>query len=249
MNEIQFIKVQNDIKFKRKALTIFFVLFSCATLSYVFKGHLLILLAYLQKKSDTNEFHLVMTILFTFVSLPIVWAGYSVCILTCALIFSFFHGFVLVVIYTFTGMTFSFFVCRYLLRDWSNKFIHNMAYIKVISSIVESDEKGFRVIFLSRLVPIPFGITNCVFSSTKIKYEKFILASSLGLIPSQLVMCYIGSSIKSLTDESNDTTYRLTLIIFFVQLSIAVGLMYYVLNMAKNELDLHLNSKVDTVQI
>ena len=62
-------------------------------------------------------------------------------------------------------------------------------------------------------------------------------------------MCYIGSSIKSLTDESNDTTYRLTLIIFVVQLSIAVGLMYYVLNMAKNELDLHLNSKVDTVQI
>ena len=146
-------------------------------------------------------------------------------------------------------MTLSFFVCRYLLRDWSSKFIHNMTYIKVISSIVESDEKGFRVIFLSRLVPIPFGITNCVFSSTKIKYEKFILASSLGLIPSQLVMCYIGSSIKSLTDESNDTTYRLTLIIFVVQLSIAVGLMYYVLNMAKNELDLHLNSKVDTVQI
>lgn len=249
MNEIKFVKVQNEIKIKWKTLTLIFVLVSCLALSYLFKGYLVALLAYLQKKSDKNEFHLVMTIIFAFVSLPIVWAGYSACVLTCAIIFSFFHGFVLVVIYSFIGMTISFIACRYVLRDWSNKFIHNMAYIKVISSMVESDEKGFRVILCSRLVPIPFGITNCVFSSTKVNYEKFILASSIGLMPSQLVMCYIGSTIKSLTDESNETTYTLTLIIFVVQLSIAVGLMYHMLNLAKNELGLNLNSRVETVQI
>ncbi len=249
MNETQFVKVPNEINFKRKILTLLCVLLTCLALSIVFKEYLLLFLAYLQNKSDKNEFHLVMTLVFYFISLPIVWAGYSVCVLTCGLIFSFSHGFVLVVIYTFIGMTLSFFTCRYVIHDWSQKNFHNMAYIKVLSSMVESDQKGFRIIFLSRLIPIPFGITNCVFSTSKVKYEKYILASSMGLVPSQIVMCYIGSTVKSLTEESNETTYKLTSIVFIVQLSIAVGLMYYILNVARNELNLHIDPKNETTQV
>lgn len=67
------------------------------------------------------------------------------------------------------------------------------------------------------------------------------MASIVGLMPTQLILCYIGSTLKSMSDVlSNDSTARTASFVFIVQLIIAIAAMYYILNAAKKELDKHI---------
>ena len=215
----------------------------------VFKEHLMQLLTYMENKSRTNmvESQLLMLLLFACVSLPIFW-GYSACMFTCGFIYSFLYGFLLVVFYSTIGMSFSFFVCRYALHNWAQNHVNQLAYLKAISSIIESDEKGVRVIFLTRLIPIPFGIANAMFSVTNVKFYKYIVSSIVGIMPVQLIFCYMGSTVKSMKDAMvSGSTVRTASFVFILQISLAICIMYYVLNTAKKELDKHLNAMTDVV--
>ena len=247
------LKIQfNTQFFKAKGLSCIWILSClaiCVLVTIFFKQNLISLLAYLETKSNTNlfEFHAIMLILFACVSLPILW-GYSACVFTCAFIYSFSKGFVLVVLYSGVGMTFSFFVCRYWLKDWAQKYVNKIDHLKAISSIIESNENGLKVLVLTRLIPIPFGFTNAMFSITDVKFHKFFITSLFGIMPSQMIFCYMGTTVKSLTEVLvSESTVRMASLVFLFQLSIAACVMYYILNAAKKELDKHLNNQIDCI--
>lgn len=66
----------------------------------------------------------------------------------------------------------------------------------------------------------------------------------MGLVPTQLILCYIGSTLKSMSDVlSNDSTARTASFVFVVQLIVAFAAMYYILNAAKKELDKHISGE------
>jgi hypothetical protein len=86
----------------------YFGLLSCLVtlvLAFLFKDYLVTILSYLEAKSSSNliEFHLILLLLYVGVSLPILW-GYLICILICSYVYSFFNGFLLVVLYSALGM-------------------------------------------------------------------------------------------------------------------------------------------------
>ena len=236
-------------KFKIKNFS-FFGFFTCIAtlvLAFLFKDYLIYLLNYLELKSNSNivEFHFILLSLFICVSLPILW-GYLICVLICSFVYTFFIGFIMVVFYSSIGMTCSFFICRYTFYECAHQRVNDMAYLKAISSVIESSEKGFKIIVLSRLMPIPFGLVNTLFSVTDVRFKNYLFASIIGLVPSQLLLCYTGSMLRSMSDVlSNESTAKTASLVFFFQVLIAIGVMYYILNSAKNELDKHLINKIN----
>jgi uncharacterized membrane protein YdjX (TVP38/TMEM64 family) len=145
------------------------------------------------------------------------------------------------VAYSAFGMAASFYICRYTFYDCAHQRVNSVPYLKAIITVIESNEKGFKVIFLSRLMPIPFGLANTVFSVTDVSIHKYLLASIIGLMPSQLILCYMGSMLKTMSDVlSDESTAKTATLVFVAQLFIAVGVMYYILNAAKSELDKHI---------
>lgn len=231
----------------KKFLSIGVLLAFIFCIGFVFKKNLAFLLEYLDSKSRTNilEFHLIFLTLFLSVSLPFLWA-YIICVLALSYLYTFLYGFVFVVFYSAIGMTFSFYVCRHVLYKCARQRIDKISYLLAISKLIEENEKGFRIIFLSRLTPIPFGLSNTLFALSGVNYRKFIIASFTGLIPTQLILCYTGSKLKSMSDVMvNDRSAKTASFIFLVEIVIAISLMSYIINSARIELNRHLNIQKD----
>jgi protein maelstrom len=226
----------------------YFGLITCLAtliLAFLFKDHLIYLLSYLEEKSTKNiyEFHFILLLLFVAVSLPILW-GYLISVLISSYVYSFLYGFFFVVIYSMVGMSCSFYICRYMFYDCAQQRVLKVAYLRAINALIASQDKGFQIIFLSRLLPIPFGLANTLFAVTDVNFEKYMIASVVGLIPSQLILCYMGSTLKSMADVLvNEKTAKAAHFVFIVQLLMAVVIMYYILKAAKNELNKHLDEK------
>lgn len=241
----------NDLRSSKKKLSLknfsFVGLFTCLitlVLAFLFKDNFLLLLSYLDKISTKNlyEFHIILIILFICVSLPILW-GHMVCILICSYVFSFIHGFILVSVYSALGMIVAYFACRYAFYECAHQRVKHIAYLQAINSLLESKEKGFQIILLSRLMPLPFGLTNTLFSVTDVGFKKYMIASTIGLMPSELILCYMGSTLKSMSDVLvNEKTAKTAYLVFIVQLFIAAGVLYYILKAAKKEINKHLES-------
>ena len=238
--------MNNEIKkksFKKFSLFGFFTCLITFVLAFLFKDHLISFLTYLELMSTSNllEFNLVMLLLFICVSLPVLW-GYIICVLICSYVYSFFYGFLTVVLFSTCGMTCSYFICRYMFYDYANTSVQRFEYLKAVCAVIRSNDKGYKIVFLSRLMPVPFGLANAVFAVADVNLFKYILASVVGLMPSQLILCYIGSTFKSMSDVLvNQNTGRTATLVFLVQLVIAFGVMYYILKAAKIEINKHLN--------
>lgn len=91
-------------------------------------------------------------------------------------------------------------------------------------------------------MPLPFGLANALYAVTDVDFRIYILASVIGLIPSQLILCYMGSTLKSMSDVlANEKTAQTAYLVFIIQLLIAIIVLYYILNLAKMELEKHMN--------
>lgn len=95
---------------------------------------------------------------------------------------------------------------------------------------------GLKVVALSRLTPIPFGLQNAVFSITDVSLPNYLVASSVGLLPTQLLNSYLGTTLRTMEDviaEQSVSGYM----VFSLQIVISIGLMFYVVHRAQLELN------------
>lgn len=89
---------------------------------------------------------------------------------------------------------------------------------------------------LARLTPIPFGLQNAVFSITDVSLPNYLVASSVGLLPTQLLNSYLGTTLRTMEDviaEQSVSGY----FVFSLQIIISIGLMFYVVHRAQVELN------------
>lgn len=142
----------------------FFMLFSTFVLTIMTKEYLLNVLIILETKAHSNiiQFHIVLILLYILMSLPVL-SPYLVCILISSYVYGFFYGMPLVVFYTVIGMTFSFFICRYMFFDYAHTHIKSLNYLNAISSLIQSNEKGKYLNFT-----FFFSSKNCSISSRTI---------------------------------------------------------------------------------
>lgn len=74
-------------------------------------------------------------------------------------------------------------------------------YPKFRAVAVAIERSGFKIVLLLRLVPLlPFNMMNYLLSVTPVFLWEYALASWLGMMPITLVLVYVGTTLKDLSD-------------------------------------------------
>lgn len=152
--------------FSRKTVLTFSALSICC-LAFVifFRTHLFVFLNWLQE-APIWETLIVFVILFTVLAFPVA-LGYLVLNVAAGYLYGFWWGMLVVVVSVTLGFSVAFHVCRLFLRDWVMDYVRPSKVATALVRIVEGD-KGFKVIALARLTPVPFGIQNAILSVSSV---------------------------------------------------------------------------------
>lgn len=172
----------------------------CVVFIILCREYLVPFLDWLQKLPAVESI-VVFILLFTLVSFPMTF-GYIILNLAAGYLYGVIWGQVVVTTSVAAGMAFAFLVCRGCCQNLGHRWM-DMRSVKAIIKVVEGP-KGFRVIALTRLTPIPFGLQNAMFALTNVKFSTFILASVLGLFFTQLINTYMGSTLRNMHEVLAD---------------------------------------------
>ncbi|KAM4550278.1 transmembrane protein 64 [Fundulus diaphanus] len=168
------------------------------------------------------------------VSFPCGW-GYIVLNVAAGYLYGFVLGMGLVMVGVLIGTFVAHLVCKRLLSDWVLNKVGNSDQLSAVIRVVEGGS-GLKIVALARLTPIPFGLQNAVFSITDVSLPNYLVASSVGLLPTQLLNSYLGTTLRTMEDviaEQSISGY----FVFSLQIIISIGLMFYVVHRAQVELN------------
>ena len=107
------------------------------------------------------ESTVVFVFLFTLISFPF-GIGYIVLNMVAGYLYGFVRGQLVVMVSVTVGFTISFFFCRIWFQEYAQRIVTSNA-MQAIMRVVEG-KNGLKVIVLTRLTPIPFGLQNVLFS-------------------------------------------------------------------------------------
>ncbi|XP_012791501.2 transmembrane protein 64 [Sorex araneus] len=171
---------------------------------------------------------------FIVVSFPCGW-GYIVLNVAAGYLYGFVLGMGLMVVGVLIGTFIAHVVCKRLLTAWVAARIQSSEQLSAVIRVVEGGS-GLKVVALARLTPIPFGLQNAVFSITDLSLPNYLMASSVGLLPTQLLNSYLGTTLRTMEDVIAEQTLS-GYFVFCLQIIISIGLMFYVVHRAQVELN------------
>ncbi|KAK2193641.1 hypothetical protein NP493_11g14061 [Ridgeia piscesae] len=210
------------------------IAFICVFL-VVLRGYVKYVLLSLEE-TDLWVSFIVFSILFTVVSFPLTW-GYILLNIAAGYLYGLCLGVFVVMTCALCGLSIAHVIIRKFLAKCIMARINNHS-VRAIMRVIDSGH-GFRVVVLSRLTPIPFGLQNGLFAVSNITTSRYIMASMVGMFPSQGMHAYIGSTLRSMEEviSSSSGSSFTAYIIFIGQLLMAVALLTFVIRRAKVELN------------
>ncbi len=147
-------------------------------------------------------------------------------------------GTVIVSLSSTAGAALSFLLGRFVAQDWVAAKAQARPRFQAMYRAI--DKEGFKVILLTRLVPIfPFGFLNYGFSVTRVPFWKYVLASWLGMLPATVMYVYFGSAAGSLARVLSGEVHHTPLqtALFVVGGLAAVLVTVFLTRRARRELD------------
>lgn len=199
----------------------------------VFRDYIKDLLVWMENV-DLSVSFLIFIVLFTLVSFPVAW-GIILLMIACGYLFGLIYGPIVIEVCSAIGVATAHVTMKKFCRGVIITKFYNDNMTAVIS--VVDGPHGFKVVALSRLTPLPFGLQNSLFSLTNIPLHSYVAASSLGMIPTAVLNSYMGTTLRSmndiLTDETNQTT---SWIVLSVQILFTIALSCFVVRKARAEL-------------
>lgn len=118
---------------------------------------------------------LVFILLFTMVSFPFGF-GYVILNMMCGYLYGFVRGELTVIMAVSIGFSIAFLLCRNLFKDYARSVVTSSSSTLCAILQVIDGPNGFKVIFLTRLTPIPFGLQTVLFAvSSYITYIMFLV--------------------------------------------------------------------------
>ncbi|XP_038070418.1 transmembrane protein 64-like isoform X2 [Patiria miniata] len=171
-------------------------------------------------------------VLFVLVALPSSIPGYLLLNIAAGYRFGLVLGTLVVVTSALGGAYCAFVFCRLACTAFLLSKLQN-DYLQAIVHMVEG-EHSFKVIALTRLTPIPFGLQNGVFSMANVSVSTFVSATAVGLFPNQLLNSYLGSTLRSVQDLTNHKWNSSPIVI--VQVCLSISLSCYVIFKAQRHL-------------
>ena len=106
---------------------------------------------------------LVFILLFTTVSFPFGF-GYVILNMMCGYLYGFVRGELTVLMAVSVGFSIAFILCRNLFKDYARGVVTSSSSTLCAILQVIDGPNGFKVIFLTRLTPIPFGLQTVLFA-------------------------------------------------------------------------------------
>ena len=101
------------------------------------------------------------------------------------------------------GMAAAFLIARYLLRDWIERRIGHTKLYRRLEENMRRD--GWKLVFFSRLLPInPYGFLNYAYGLTRLPFGRYILASTVGVIPNVLALLWTAKAAGKLARGQMD---------------------------------------------
>jgi len=136
--------------------------------------------------------------IFVLLGLPFFF-GYFPMVVASGLLFGLWEGSLTVVMGCLGGSSVGFMLTRFCAKDMIESVIlKEKPNFRAILEVV--NQNAFKTVFLTRLIPVPFGWTNSLFGVSSVPFHKYIVASTLGLIPFQVSFVYIGTTVRSLAE-------------------------------------------------
>jgi len=179
---------------------------------------------------------LIFVCLYTLVSLPLVW-GYIVVNLACGYLYGLAYGMTVTIITATLGVTIAHVLCKHVLASHIKSFLQQTEYIRSLHNVI-AGQQAFKIVVLARLTPVPFGLQNAVFSVSSLSTHRYILASMLGLLPTQTLNVYMGSTLRSMEEVVTNSDNMLAgWVILIIQLIITFMVAMFIVKRARVELD------------
>jgi uncharacterized membrane protein YdjX (TVP38/TMEM64 family) len=100
----------------------------------------------------------------------------------------------------FSGL-FGFWITRTFCRAWIDEKIKSSA--RLSSLLLAMEIYSFKVTLMVRFLPLPFGLQNGLCAMTSITAPKFLLSSTIGLLPENLLLIYFGNSFTNIGQISH----------------------------------------------
>jgi len=160
--------------------------------------------------------------------------GYAVLTMSAGFLFGVVEGIVVVVGGATLGAGIAWFVSKHFWADYLKQQVNTNKYSKAVLRAVE--KRPFRIVFLCRLVPVPFGIMNAILSMSSIDVSVYMAGTALGLIPEGLLGCYFGTTMRSLHEvKEHGIELNPVEIIAVTFTAVAVGVVVWLLIRAGQE--------------
>nr|XP_045602306.1 transmembrane protein 64-like isoform X2 [Procambarus clarkii] len=191
---------------------------------------------------------LVFLALFSLVSLPFMW-GYIVVNVSAGYMFGTWRGLAVTVSTATAGVCLAHLLIRLCLREVVRRRVVTSRLLRALLAVLGGPQ-AFKVVLVTRLTPIPFGLQNAVFAVSHVPTWLYLLATVLGLLPTQVLNCYLGTTVRSLDDVvSQSASVSATgWGVFAVQIVISIGLTVWVVRRAKAELHKTMASQLSDTQ-
>jgi len=113
--------------------------------------------------------------------------------LAAGVLFPLLAGSLYIIISTYLAATVIFILGRFLLQNKVKQLLEKHPKLKNIDTILVNND--FKVMFLLRLLPLPFALLSYAFSATQVKFKAYILSTS-GILIYNLTLVYFGYTAK-----------------------------------------------------
>lgn len=145
----------------------------------------------------------------------------SVLTLGAGAAFGLVYGMVAVSLGSTLGAALAFLVGRYAAREKVRaKFADGEKFNAVDRAVAE---KGWKIVALLRLSPVfPYVALNYLLGLTGVKFQHFVLASWIGMLPGTLLYVYVGFAARTAVEEPDMLKRMYTVIGLLVTLAVTI---------------------------
>lgn len=150
---------------------------------------------------------------------------------------------------TSVGSLLSFLSLRYIFMDYMKALTSRYSNYRKLVRVIES-KQGFKLMMMSRLTPLPIGVQNAIYASTKVSSLQFFQTTTLGLMPTQFINSYMGSTLRDLEAVLKGDTSATPMgpYMVYVQLAFFVLVTLYIQRRMREEVDRECEAKPDPIE-
>jgi len=139
-----------------------------------------------------------------------------------SVVFGGIKGFVLGWIGCMAGLTISFTIARYFLKDAFRDIVASRSQ-RLISWDEKLERHGFVTVLYLRLILFMVPPLNWAIAVTRVRFRDYLLGSAIGIVPCAAIVCYAGNTIAKATSFSAVLTPEILLPLGLAVAFVAIG--------------------------